>query len=72
MIEEADAGLNRRLTGAVDGHGDRDVGFLGFALDLAFAHGLVRPCLEYFRPLEAGSRPCQWLSSRSRDPGESV
>jgi hypothetical protein len=42
MVEKADAGRDRRHAGAVEIDRDLDVGFLGGALDRAFAHD-VRP-----------------------------
>ncbi len=52
VVEKADAGLDLRAAGAVEGDLDRDVGFLGFALDLGFAHDSSRsgvncgPCIR--------------------------
>jgi hypothetical protein len=38
VVEEADAGRDRRYAGAIEIERDLDVGFLGGALDRAFAH----------------------------------
>ena len=42
VVEEADPGRDRRRAGAVEIDRDLDVGFLGGALDRAFAHALSR------------------------------
>ena len=41
VVEEADAGRDRRRAGAVEIDLDLDVGLLGLALDRALAHGEV-------------------------------
>ena len=41
VVEEADAGRDVRLAGAVEVDGDVDRGLVGFARNGAFAHGLA-------------------------------
>lgn len=38
MVEKADAGRDISRAGAIEVHGDLDLGFLGLALDLRGAH----------------------------------
>src|SRR5258705_6521552 len=56
MVEEADAGRDRRRAGAVEVDRDLDVGFLGGALDRAFAHGCDLWAAEWRAPCSRGWR----------------
>ena len=53
VVEEADAGLDPALAGAVEVDGDRDVGFLGFARDGGAAHGIVSLASALYQGLDA-------------------
>ena len=52
VVEEADAGLDSPLAGAVEVDGDRDVGFLGFARDGGAAHDIVSLAPALYQALD--------------------